>query len=435
VRDPQGTVLVTDDEIVRNLNEPLPADHFLFTRTVTELVDAGYITSFHFIDKLQIRSPRIPFVTYPHEWCAGQIKSAAVLTLKIAETILPDGYELKDASAWNIIFEGCKPKFCDHLSFQRIERRQWWAFGQFVRHFIFPLALFKLRGLHCHELFKIYRDGPTPEFFRALLGARRFLTRYWLLTIGSGKSTKIGSQIMPSVISPAVTHHNNLYATARWFLPSFKLQKKERSAWAGYVEHRAHYKGETAKHKFVVVQTWLQELTPRWVTDLGCNTGEFSMLAAKFGASVVALDSDHDCIRSIYESCHKLPIYPVIASLDDLCGGRGWEGTEVASLLSRLEARADVLMMLALLHHLMITCAIPINRIVEFASKLTKQFLIIELISEEDPLLIDLCHQRCRHPEEFSLSSQMHAMETSFVLLKKVELDGGTRTLSLYRKR
>ena len=52
---------------------------------------------------------------------------------KPIRTPLAEGCELKDATAWNVIFAGSRPVFCDHLSFRPLPSRQWWAFGQFLR--------------------------------------------------------------------------------------------------------------------------------------------------------------------------------------------------------------------------------------------------------------------------------------------------------------
>ena len=435
MRDPEASVEFSDSAIVRTLNRPLPPEHFLLTTYARELVEAGEVVPYEFTGPLQIRAPRLSFVTYPHEWCAAQHKAASMLTLKIGERILRHGFELKDASAWNIIFDGCKPTLCDHLSFRTIVRNEWWAFGQFVRHFVFPLVLFTHRGLHCHEVFTIFRDGPTPHFMRALLGAKRFRSRHWLLTLEPTHIPHLQRRTSSGDSRRALTYHNNLYSVARWFSSGLNGPRRKRSAWATYNEHLDHYGDHAGRQKSDVVQRWLCELAPHWVTDLGCNIGTFSILATQCGANVIALDSDHDCIEALYKNGGHLPIFPVIASLDDLSGGRGWEGHEVPSLISRLEGRSDVLLMLGLLHHLMIASAIPLRHIVNLAKRLTKKYLIVELVSECDPMLIALCQQRDRQVAEFSLALQMHAFEMSFSKIHSVMLEGGARKLALYKKK
>ena len=129
---------------------------------------------------------------------------------------------------------------------------------------------------------------------------------------------------------------------------------------------------------------------PRWVLDLGANTGEFTLLAAQHGARVIAVDSDHECIERLYlETCrspnYATAIHPVVAQLDDLCGGRGWRGREAPGLVDRLAGQCDIVMMLGLLHHLMLACAIPVGEIAAFAAELSRDTLIVEAVSERDP--------------------------------------------------
>ena len=107
----------------------------------------------------------------PSEWCGAQLRDAGRLTLDISLAILFAGHELKDASAWNVLFEHTRRVFCDHLSFQTIARRQWRAFGQFTRHFAFSLAVSRVRRLHAYRLFATYRDLVPVEAARGLLGA------------------------------------------------------------------------------------------------------------------------------------------------------------------------------------------------------------------------------------------------------------------------
>ena len=434
MRDPQGRITIRDTEVIRALNQPLPGSHFLLTDCARELVHQGRLIDFLWIDEQRIESPRIPFVTYPHEWCDDQLWDAAHLTLTLSEDILQHGYELKDASAWNVLFSQGRPTFCDHLSFDKFDRAQWWAFGQFVRHFIFPLLLSRYRGMRGHESFKIARDGLQPGIVATMLGIRRFFSRYWLLTLGTWRSLSRAHSPQHANPEKRQAGRKNLYAMTGWFLLGLK-PRETKSAWRGYVNKRDHYASGASGQKHELVKGWLKELNPTWVVDLGCNTGEFSMMAAVLGAQVVALDYDHECIRQLHRQAQGLNIYPVLATLDDLSDGRGWAGEEFPGLMLRLEGRADVLLMLALLHHLMVSSSIPLAKIVEFAARLTKRHLIVELIHEDDPLLIHLSEQRNRSPWDFSLVNQSAEWAKSFELVKQETLTGGLRSMALYKKK
>jgi hypothetical protein len=49
-----------------------------------------------------IRPEPVAFVSYPFEWCFGQLRDAALLTLQIQKLALAHGMSLKDASAYNV---------------------------------------------------------------------------------------------------------------------------------------------------------------------------------------------------------------------------------------------------------------------------------------------------------------------------------------------
>ena len=122
----------------------------------------------------------IPFISYPYEWSFSQIKSAALLTLKINKIAIEFGMILKDASIFNVQFIGYKPIFIDTASFEMYNLNQHWnGYQQFCRHFFAPLALSKYSDLHLRKLFLSNIDGiplslcckvlPKKAFFNSAI--------------------------------------------------------------------------------------------------------------------------------------------------------------------------------------------------------------------------------------------------------------------------
>ena len=432
MRDPLSSNSVVNNEFRRNLYQDLSLDSFLHTHCAKKMVLSKELVPFTIADKRTIISPLIPFVSYPYEWCNAQFIIAAKHTLSIASQALAAGYEIKDASAWNIVFNGCQPIFCDHLSFEINKSERWWAFGQFTKHFIFPLCLHKYRNLNANETFKLSRDGMDPETARTLIGFKRFFTRYWpLMMKARTKQPKLNDAPSQKTTKPM---HKNLFVVLRWFLKALSIKDVSKSNWSTYTSNRNHYAKSTAKLKYATVDSWLQDLRPSWVTDLGCNTGEFSKLSVKNGAKVVAVDFDHDSIQRLFVSDRNKSIFPVIANLDDFSGGRGWGGSEFPGLLQRLEEHSDVLLMLALVHHLAISIAIPYERIAELASKLTSRYLIIEMIDSTDHLAKRLAAQRNRNSQDFSIKHQKDAFFKFFNPVQEVVLPNSNRVIILMDK-
>lgn len=432
MRDPEGKIRFLGNQVKRELYAPLPNNHFLRTPTSKKLVDGGELMPFEILDSQTIASPQIPFVSYPYEWCDAQLYDAAELTLSISEKILSDGWELKDASAWNVIFENGNPRFCDHLSFQKIERPQWWAFAQFVRHFVLPLVISKYRSIISADTFKVSRDGLTPAVAKEILGFRRWLTRYWFLMLNP-KDNQTAAEAFKNGAGRSL--HAQIFKLTRWLVVGVKQESACKSIWSAYTDTRDHYSSNASAFKYETLEAWLDECSPNWVVDLGCNTGEYSKLAVSQGARVVSIDLDHESIQALYLSSRGLDIFPVLANLDDLAGGRGWEGLEFSSLIKRLEGRADVLLMLALVHHLAISSSIPLSEVAKLAARVSSNYLIVELLSEHDALLMKLASQRARSVEDFTLQKQERAFDLYFEKVKQTKIPNTARTLVLYRRK
>lgn len=434
MRDPQARLVLGADQVHRHLRETLPAQHPLHTNAARQWVAAGHLVPFDWLDERQLVSPKIPFVTSPEEWCDAQLLDAARLTLDLLEQANAEAADLKDGSAWNVIFDGCKPVFCDLTSLESIQSHAWWAAGQFVRHFIGPLWLAKATGLQSRDVFRMNRDGAMPELLRDTLGWRRFLCRCWPLVAeakGPGASTGAGV-----VTAQTPRYRNQLVASLRWMLKGVQPRAVRHTVWGQYTEQRGHYTSPALQAKRAQLAQWLRQLQPSWTLDLGCNSGEFSQLALAAGSRVIALDGDHDAVQAMYlKHAGQGELYPVLASLDDIHSGRGWAGAEHAGLAQRLSACADVVLMLALIHHLSIAAAVHLEQVARFAARCTRRWLVVEWLEPSDPQVQQLCAQRRREPSEFSVESQRKAfIGAGFVLRHEVTLPGSQRHLALLEK-
>lgn len=429
MRDPDGAIEFLAQSVIRRIRFNASARTFLQSNAALSLINTDKLVPFSFTAPDTIESPRVPFVSYPFEWCDAQLHAAAQLTLDLSREIFSSGHELKDASAWNVIFKGNKPVFCDHLSFQLIGSQHWRAFGQFVRHFLLPLVASQQCGLKPHQSFSIYRDGIPPDAARKMLGLKRFLTRHWPLMATSNGILQADCDIKPR----GKPLHNNLYVFCQFMLDGVKPRLAE-SRWADYTETRPHYTNDAATHKYRKIAEWLDSIQPACVVDLGCNTGEFTVLSAKTGADVIAVDMDHDSVQTLFRShASSTAINPLVTNLADMVGGRGWCGDEFPPLMRRLQKHADMLLMLALIHHLMISEGVYLNKIAQMAANITREHLIIELLDESDPMVVDLCHQRKRDPKDFSVPALLTAFGQYFDIVSSYLIPNTSRTLWLLK--
>ncbi|KQY82824.1 class I SAM-dependent methyltransferase [Pelomonas sp. Root1444] len=437
MRDPIGRVEVTADSVLRHAYSPLPSPHFLDSPSAAELVKRGLLTPFAFEGRQLIRARKVGFTTYPWEWTHGQFLQAASTTLDVAETALAEGLELKDASALNVLFERERAEFCDHFSVQPIERRQWWAYGQFLRHFVFPLAASCHRGIEPSDVFKAGLDGLSPESARALLGTKRWTSRISIaLMQSSGGNAAASSEPAASKATLLKPLHKGLIDFLRWQLAGLHRAPRA-SMWAAYEQTRSHYPAVDLARKRAIVARWLSGVSPSWVADLGCNQGEYSLIAADVAsAGVIAVDADMPAIEHLRTRITAAtPIYTVCTGLDDLPTGRGWMGREYRGLVQRLGAQADVTMALALIHHLAIGRSIPMSEVAALMAASTRRHLIVEYLEPQDPMVQELLTNRDRADGAgFTLEAQRHAFEERFRTVEEIALEGSSRRLALLEK-
>ena len=102
---------------------------------------------------------------------------------------------------------------------------------------------------------------------------------------------------------------------------------------------------------------------PRTVLDVGANEGHFSFLAAEQGSSVVAIDSDPVVVGSIWRRRRPRDwmCLPMVVDLTRPTPAMGWRNQECASFLDRARGGFDMVMMLAVMHHILVTERIPLE--------------------------------------------------------------------------
>lgn len=440
MRDPEGAIRFEAAQLVRTVNRPLDAGHFLHSPLARRWCDDGRLVAYQVTQPDTVVSPRLPFVSHPHEWCDAQLHGAAQLTLQLQKEAVDAGFDLKDASAWNVLYSGTQPVFCDLLSFTPLRERNWWALGQYARHFVLPLLLSRHRGLKAHRAFAAWRDGVPPDAARDMMGWTRYLGRHWLLMARApapGAAADGPGRIAEPADPAAIARfRRSLHATVEWWLGGVAPPepRRRKGAWGDYTQDRGHYGGDSLQRKRSQLAQWLAEIRPGWVADLGCNTGEFSRMALAQGAQVIAIDGDHDCVQALFRSPSGPGLHPVVAALDDMKGGSGWLGEEHSGLAARLEQSADLVLMLALVHHLAVAASIPIEVVAQMARRLSRRWLVVEWIGPEDPQMKLLCAQRQRDPHEFSIDRQKAAfLKAGFQLCAEVNLGPAHRTLALMR--
>ncbi len=171
------------------------------------------------------------------------------------------------------------------------------------------------------------------------------------------------------------------------------------------------------------------------VWDLGANTGRHSRIAASLGKRVTALDLDPGAAELLYRAIRREDIATILPLVVDIASPSprlGWAGEERRSLADR--ANADVVLALALVHHLAIGRNIPLAAISSWFARLAPE-AIVEFVPKGDPMVDFLLASREDVFPHYTLDGFREAMEGEFELVGEVAIEASARVLFHLRRR
>ena len=382
-----------------------------------------------------LKHQRIPFVTYPYEWCFGMLKHAALLQLELLEAALVEGFTLKDATPFNVQWVGPRPTFIDVASFVRWTPGQPWSgYRQFCRMYLYPLVLQTYKGIPFHPWLRGRLDGITAQECRRLMSWRDMLrpgvlthvvaqSRFEQRYANTGREIRRELQqagFQKSFIARNLANLKTLVAGLEWAPPA--------SAWSGYADCNSYDREDSAaKERFV--EAALAARTPRIVWDLGSNTGRFATLAARFADHVIAIDSDHESVERLFGALRQggpRNVLPLVMDLSDPSPGLGWRGAERQTMLQR--GRPDLVLCLALIHHLAITANIPIADVVDWLAEVGAS-LVIEFPTPEDAMVKRLLLNKDQVYADYCVEYFETVLGARFDVRDRLPLPSGTRIL------
>jgi hypothetical protein len=469
-RDPGGVVIALRGRIFRILNAQAQGESSAFRSlpAATKSVESGELVRTWDVDPVEtaalmddptfrhafdavggvqvVEHERVPFPSYPYEWPPEMLYVAADLTLKLATRFLNDRFSLKDGTPLNVLFRGPNPVHVDLLSFECREAGDpaWLPYAQFVRTFVLPLLVNKHFRLPIDQMLTVRRDGLEPEDVYRWLGlAQRFQRPFFGLVsmptwLGRSRRAEDASIYRKNLLDDserAAYILQTAFRGLRRALTRAQPRAGIHSVWSDYAGTHTYSDSQfAAKEKFV--KQALAELAPKTVLDVGCNTGHFSALAARSGASVVAIDYDPVVVGSVWAAAReaKLDILPLVVNLARPTPALGWNNSEFPSFLDRARGSFEMVMMLAVIHHMLVTERVPLESILKTAAGLTTHYAIVEWIEPADSMFQKLLRGRQSlhlglSPEVFESAAARH-----FRILRKTSIEGSSRWLYLLQR-
>ncbi|MDN3920961.1 class I SAM-dependent methyltransferase [Roseateles violae] len=394
---------------------------------------------------LLLEHPRIALPSYPFEWTPGMLADAARLTLDIQRRAWAQGWTLKDAAANNVLFDGQHPVFCDLLSLRRRQGDDapgWQAYGQFVRHFVLPLLAVAELGRMPRDVFLAHRDGLRAAEISP------FIPWYSQMSLAMWLHVRLPARLERRRISQAQrTAANRPTSNAGdgtpWLLNNLQgfidrlSSGHQLSTWSAYTGNRDHYADAELEAKRRAIASIVAEGRYACVLDVGANNGEFSRLAAQHGArQVVALDNDLNALDVLHRDSRTagLPIQCLHADMARPTPATGWQLNETLPLPERFAQRFDLVLMLAVVHHLVVTERLPLPQLFETLSNYCRDTLLIEFVPRDDPRFIEIAGPNIALFDHWDLSYFLAAAQPWFDLRQEIPISSQRRLLRLRRR-
>lgn len=167
---------------------------------------------------------------------------------------------------------------------------------------------------------------------------------------------------------------------------------------------------------------------------MGANTGIFSRISSKIGIPTISFDIDPVAVEKNYQECIKNKeknILPLILDLTNPSPNMGWENKERKSFLDR--GPPEMVLSLALIHHLAISNNLPLEMISNFFKKICT-FLVIEFIPKSDSQVQRLLSTREDIFEKYNQETFELEFKENFEILEKINVTDSERVIYMMKR-
>lgn len=442
-KDYSARVFLKDGEYYRAITPEYQAEysHLMTSGLYAELVQSKLLNPHQEVElsteqqAYKILYPQqIDFISLPFEWCFAQWRKVLLAYLEINLISLKYGMILKDATPYNFCLQGGKALLFDTSSFAFFKEPNYWiAYRQFCEEILGPFALMHYRGMRWGRLMLASHQGLPLDFISQNLPIKSYLNLSCLLHLHLHSK---------SYQKHGVQKDNTKGFTKEKLIEVFLLIKGTINKWNTYHQYANYWSEyydidiETEEYlhdKQETVKAYLQSCSVKSVLDLGANTGKFSELACDYAERVVALEFDKKCVDQIdkmIEETANTKLHTLLGDLSQTSPDFGLLGKEHPSIFKR--AKSDLVLVLALVHHLALTKMIPFELITDMVYEFSNRYVLIEFIEKTDRKVSQLLQNNPRYypsKEEFEVIIQQ-----KFTILQQKTLDKSVRTLYLLEK-
>jgi SAM-dependent methyltransferase len=283
--------------------------------------------------------------------------------------------------------------FIDVGSFEPVgDGGPWVGYRQFCQTMLYPLMIEAHLGIPFQRILRGHLEGIDTADMRRMLGAagmlRKGVLRHVVIHDMLSARFDTASQATRKELADEGAGTDLAKATVSKLLEVVQSLSSPRSesVWAGY-RTTCSYSDEDTDAKTRFIQEVLSQSRRQLVFDLGCNDGRFSKQAAAHADQVVSVDFDPLVVDNFFRELRQcrgpVNVIPLVQDLTDPSPARGWRGRERAAFFDR--EQPDLVLALALVHHLSIGANVPLAEVVDFLVSLGGD-LVVEFVEPHDPM-------------------------------------------------
>ena len=241
----------------------------------------------------------------------------STFTLELFNVLQGLNVNLKDGHPLNVIFEGPHPKWIDLGSLRSLDE----ALGS------------------CEQ--QVNQYASIADFYRIGFCRKiRELPRY--------PETGEIEIMLKSFFEALAEDDPTLSFTEKYYRLRGGVEYRREGHWVGYTEEFKTKDGGNSRTEYTdLLNQVIDKFDVKTMVDLGCNTGQYSIIAAKRGVEVLALDIEDALIYELFEYSLKeeLPTTALVSDLKLYC--RQLDKTHI-----QFCPNVDLFLGYAILHHM-----------------------------------------------------------------------------------
>jgi len=361
-----------------------------------------------------VRHHRVRRIVYPQEWTMAMWREALGAFCDLNLRLRENGLSLKDAQPHNIVFDSDgKPVFIDFGSLKAVRgkgRIRYAWHREFKDNFLLPIAL---HNAGFHDLAQQLKREPFDSAFkRSYRWSCAGLLTCWLDALW---------------LAAKLFNRPRLYFGAIKAVLTKKLRGKEVTHWTDYKIIKGEWKA-------AALDQALSAPGIASVLDVSGNKGIHILEAARRGFTAILTDIDEASLEMERAEAKRQQLPLFVGRLDLTAPTPEWgKGLLMAGSFQRF--RSDLVMALAVSHHMVYRAKMPFRTFATILDRYSKRYVLTEYVDLKDFYVKEWVGRRGFPPKDYSEAEFAGAFTAlGYTIRHRWNDEAGARAILLFEK-